>query len=208
MLDEYEEFNIGDRQNFRSIVHKLLTRTFLLRRKYDPEKNVKIFNPDYAFVERNFSLFSSYFDLAGFSLEKDDSYGVIKLKNDTDSLRPQKIDKATTLLIYALRLIYDEEMESLGVNEDVRISVSDLVNKLVSLGLYQKKPSDQLLADMLRRAQGFNLVYKASGSWTEASTRFAILPTIRFVLTNEKLQSLRNLVKKEEEVEEYENEEA
>ena len=197
MFEDFDALSVADVQMFKKVVHTLLLHTFIVRSKYDPHKGVNTFNPEYGFVERNYELLREYLEMADFTLEKDDSYGVIKLHSD--SIRPQRIDKATTLLIYTLRLIYDEEKENLSQSEDVKLSVVDLIEKMKNLGIYTKKPSNLELSDMLRKVQGFNLIYKSSGSWSDGGTRFMILPTVRFVISREKIDAITRMIHSEDE---------
>ena len=80
MIDEaYEKLNMTEKENFSRVVNQLLAHTFLLVDQYDPAEELSRVNKDYLFVDRNYTLFREYFDLAGFQLERDTHNGVIYL---------------------------------------------------------------------------------------------------------------------------------
>ena len=108
MFEEaFEKLNLTEQEAFRRIVNWLLAHTYLLHGTYAFEDNMNRTNPDYLFVERNFELFQDYLEYAGFHLERDSNYGVIFLSSSYEFNRV-KLDKATTLMLYVLRLIYEE----------------------------------------------------------------------------------------------------
>ena len=135
MFEEaFEKLNLTEQEAFRRIVNWLLAHTYLLQGTYAFEDNMNRTNPDYLFVERNFELFQDYLEYAGFHLERDSNYGVIFLSSSYEFNRV-KLDKATTLMLYVLRLIYEEEREKLSLSRDIFTTTGDLVHKMLSLGV-------------------------------------------------------------------------
>lgn len=97
-------------EQFRRMVNKLLSHSYLLSRSYDFTDHIARTNPEYLFVERNFELFQEYFSYSAFHLERDNNYGVISLQSEYDENR-LRLDKQSMLILYTLRLIYEEERE-------------------------------------------------------------------------------------------------
>jgi hypothetical protein len=62
-------------------------------------------------------LFQEDLKYSGFQLERDSNYGVISLSSSYDANR-QKFDRLTTLMVYVLRLIYEEEREILSLSKE------------------------------------------------------------------------------------------
>ena len=118
-----------------------------------------------------------------------------------------KFDKATTLMIYVLRLIYEEEREKLSLSSDIFTSTGDLVHKMISLGVIKKKLPNNTLRDSLRILQRFRIIEKVEGAWEAADTRLLILPTILFIVTNERISNMYQLIDEEETGEDEEAEE-
>ena len=206
MFEEaFEKLNLTEQEAFRRIVNWLLAHTYLLQGTYAFEDNMNRTNPDYLFVERNFELFQDYLEYAGFRLERDSNYGVIFLSSSYEFNRV-KLDKATTLMLYVLRLIYEEEREKLSLSRDIFTTTGDLVHKMLSLGVIKRKPANLTLRDSLRTLNRFRIVEKVDGPWENADTRLLILPTILFIVTNERISNMYQLIDDEEEGEHEETE--
>ena len=207
MFEEaFEKLNLTEQEAFRRIVNWLLAHTYLLQGTYAFEDNMNRTNPDYLFVERNLELFQDYLEYAGFRLERDSNYGVIFLSSSYEFNRV-KLDKATTLMLYVLRLIYEEEREKLSLSRDIFTTTGDLVHKMLSLGVIKRKPANLTLRDSLRTLNRFRIVEKVDGPWENADTRLLILPTILFIVTNERISNMYQLIDEEETGEHEETEE-
>ena len=206
MFEEaFEKLNLTEQEAFRRIVNWLLAHTYLLQGTYAFEDNMNRTNPDYLFVERNFELFQDYLEYAGFHLERDSNYGVIFLSSSYEFNRV-KLDKATTLMLYVLRLIYEEEREKLSLSRDIFTTTGDLVHKMLSLGVIKRKPANLTLRDSLRTLNRFRIVEKVDGPWENADTRLLILPAILFIVTNERISNMYQLIDEEETAENEETE--
>lgn len=191
--EQYEKLATMERENFRRMVNYLLAHTYLLADEYDFDEDMRRTNRDYLFVERNFSLFQEYLSYAGFRLEKDVNYGVISIESEFEGSRLQ-MDKMTTLMIYALRLMYEEEREKLQLLTEVFTTVGGLVGKLLTLGAITKKPSNAQLSKSLRLLRQFNIIRKVDGKWEDPETRVLILPSILFIVTNEQISNMNRLI--------------
>ena len=206
MFEEaFEKLSLSEQENFKRLVNWLLAHTYLLQGTYEFEDNLKRSNPDYLFVDRNFELFQDYLEYAGFRLERDSGYGVIFLTSGFEFNRV-KLDLTTTLILYVLRLIYEEERENLSLSREIFTTTGDLVHKMISLGLVKRKPANQALRDALRTLNRFQVVEKVDGPWEAASTRLLILPAILFIVTNERISSMYQLMDEEEFEEDEETE--
>lgn len=196
--EQYEKLSLAEQDHFKKVVNWLLAHTYILQGQYDFSDNIKKTNPDFLFIERNFSLFQDYLAYSGFQLEKDNNYGVISLVSRYDFNR-EKFDKMTTLMLYVLRLMYEEERAKLSRSTDVFVSTGDLIHKMISLGVIKKKPSNVVVRDALRVLSRFQIINKPSGSWEMADTILLILPTILFIVSNERISNMYRLLEEVEE---------
>lgn len=194
--EKFEKLSLMEQESFRRIINWLLAHTYLLQGNYVFDDSMKRTNPDYLFVERQFDLFQDYLEYSGFHLERDSNYGVIFISSTYEYNRV-KFDKATTLMLYVLRLIYEEEREKLSLSRDIFTSTGDLVHKMISLGVIKKKPSNLVLRDSLRTLNRFRVIEKPDGSWEAADTKLLILPTILFIVTNERISNMYKLIDEE-----------
>ena len=192
----FEKLTMTEQERFRRIVNMLLAQTFLLQTDTSSEDTLRRTDPDYLFAERNFSLLTDYLAYAGFTLEKNNDYGVIALHSAFDFNR-RRLDKFTTQLLFTLRLIYDEEREKLSLSKEIFTTTGDITHKMLTLGVLTKKPANQQLHEALRTLAGFRLIAKTGGAWEDAETAIRILPSVLFVITGEQITSIAGMVQED-----------
>lgn len=192
--EEYLKLNDSEREEFSKVVNLLLFKTFILRYKFDAKGKSIIRNPHYSFIERNASIIKEYLKLSGFGFVKDSHEGVVQLVNKYNS-NHERLDKLTTIVLYALRLVYSEEREKVSLRIEAMTTVSNIVDKLKSLGLFDKKPNDKVWEEAFKTFKHFNIVDKLDGSWNSPDTQLIIYPSILFVATDEKVNEIYDYVK-------------
>lgn len=204
----YEKLNNLEKEELKRLLNYILSHTYIIRDVYDVKEGMMKVNSDYRFVERNFELFENYLSFSGWQLQKDSNYGVISIGNIYEYNRV-RLDRNSTLILYTIRLIFEEEREKVALRNEILTTTGQIVNKLITLGLLKKKPSDKDLSDALRLLSNYNVIQKVSGVWEEADAKLLILPSILFVVTNEKISRMYELLGSEEiDASEYETEAA
>lgn len=191
--DRYDKLGSKDKEIFTKILNRLLRVNFINRDVYSVRDKEMRISYDYRFIDRNFLLYEDYLLLGGWSLNKDDRFGVIYITSQYEYNR-KKINKFTTQILLTLRLIYDEERENLTLKKEVSLTVYELVQKMISLGIVNKRPTYGELHSALQDLAGFHIVERMDGIWREPDTRFLIYPAILFVLSNAKINELSDLI--------------
>ncbi|MDK2880530.1 MAG: hypothetical protein PWQ99_305 [Clostridia bacterium] len=191
-LDEYEQLTHTEKEEFIRIANQLLSRTFIVRDRYSSKDKCLKLNPDYRFIERHLELFRQYLRLSGWELQKDNNYGVIALYNRFD-LNRARLDKRTTLILYVLRLIYEEKREKLSLKREITTSVGEVVEKMINLGLIDKKPPNRDLLNAFRALSRYQIIERLESDVTQPETGIIIYPSILFVVTNEKISEIYEL---------------
>lgn len=189
----YEKLTNSEKEEFKRLANMLLSKTFIIRDYYDSKEEMMKISPEYRFIERNFELFSGYFFCSGWDLLKDNQYGVILVENVYEYNR-LKLSRLTTFFLYIIRLIYEEEREHISLRNEVITTTGQIIHKMINLNLIKKKPSDHDISDSLRLLSNHNLVQKISGTWENADTKILILPSVLFVVSNEKISRIHELV--------------
>ena len=105
-----------------------------------------------------------------------------------------RLDKLTTLLLFTLRTIYDEEREKNASKGIVYITTASLVYKLLELKIVSKKPTMKDITDCIRLLVNQNILTKIEGSLDESTCQLAILPTILLAVSNEKIDAIYSMV--------------
>ncbi len=175
----------------------LLAKTFVLREVLEPQKQTLRINPDFRFLERNLELCREYLLMAGWELELDPDYGVASIFNRY-GYNKIRLDRFTTLFVYGLRLIYEEEREKLALGKTVLTTLADLLQKLNRLGVLDRKVSENFLQETLGVLKEFNLIERLESNWLDPNGRILIYPSILQVVTNERINYLyQKLTQKE-----------
>lgn len=186
--EQFDKLSMAEQEKFKRIINQLLGHTFVIQDLFDSDEHMRGSNPDYIFVDRNWDLFEEYLSFAGFRLEQDTNYGVISLNSRYDYNR-QKFDKLTTLMLYVIRLMYEEQRETISLAE-VIVTTGEVIHKMLSLGVIKKRPPMREIRDALRRLLRFRVLEKIEGGLEDPETKFIVLPTILFIVTNERISAI------------------
>jgi len=202
--EAYEKLTSSEKEEFRRLANMLLSKTFIIRDYYDSKEEMMKISPEYRFIERSFELFSGYFFCSGWDLLKDNQYGVILVENVYEYNR-LKLSRLTTFFLYIIRLIYEEEREHISLRNEVITTTGQIIHKMINLNLIKKKPSDHDISDSLRLLSNHNLIQKISGPWEKADTKILILPSVLFVVSNERISRIYDLVENGENTQDENN---
>lgn len=190
--EKYNELSVADKNQFGSIVNKLLQKGFIVRDIFDSKEKILRVGSDYRYIERNFSLINDYLSFASYHLEMDNILGVVALLNYEEENRI-KMDRETSLVLFALRLIYENEKEESNVSSSsIYITTPVLIRNMLEHGIFMpgKKLSGRGIAKSLRFLASHNIISKISGNYDEGNVTFYILPSIVYALDNEKIRAM------------------
>lgn len=201
--EELEKMSRGDRSMFTETVNDLLYECFIVRKSYDKKSHMFKADSRYMFIERYYSVFEDYLSYMGMVLSKDETDGVIFVTSSAER-NHFKLDVTTTLIVFALRSYYEGQVEKAPEETEVLMTSGQLQALIKELGLsnVSKRLSTNTLASIMRTLDGFNVVSRANNTYSDLNYAFFILPTIRYVISNEKLNSLYTYLTHPEEEEE------
>lgn len=206
----YEELNIIEKETFKRIVNQLMGKTFIVNHIYDYNKKKSVMNSDYRFIEIHLDLFRQYLELGGWKLERNANYEVIYITSIYNYNR-MRLDKFTTIILYILRLMYDQKRENINLTEHIVVSVSEIIATLNEIGAYEKKkPSALEINVALRTIAKFNIIQKIEGLYEDPNTKIIILPSILFAVTADSITKINdniNEMKETEDIEKLDEEE-
>ena len=194
-------------EQFKSVCNQLLSRTYLVRTVYRPGKG-RVDNPDYFFLVRHFEQVQDYLVLLDWDLRKDDMNGYFYLLNKDEANRCS-LNKKETAILLAVRLLYDENQERLGLEQDAICTVRDLLEKVVTdYAILPAKPNMEEVGRALTLLDHHCLIQRLEGKYKQGSCKFAILPTVLTAVSSEKLNAVVAVLRKEEDSEEAEEDPA
>lgn len=200
-LDFISSATAKELQQFKSVCNQLLSRTFVVRTLYRPGRE-RLNNPDYTFLSIHFEAVRDYLSLLDCDLRHDEANGCFYVIN-TDEANRLILSKRETAILLALRMLYDESQERLGLEQDALCTVREVLEKVVTdYAILPAKPN----MDEFRRAmlvfENHAVIQRIEGRYNQADCRFAILPTILTAVSAERLHEAAAVLRKEENADE------
>ena len=200
-LDFISSATAKELQQFKSVCNQLLSRTFVVRTLYRPGRE-RLNNPDYTFLSIHFEAVRDYLRLLDWDLRHDEANGCFYVIN-TDEANRLILSKRETAILLALRMLYDESQERLGLEQDALCTVREVLEKVVTdYAILPAKPN----MDEFRRAmlvfENHAVIQRIEGRYNQADCRFAILPTILTAISAERLHETAAVLRKEENADE------
>ena len=183
-IEEYNQLSDRDKERVKEVAGKLLGKTYIVNQIYDRDEKKIIYNGEYRFVVNHISIFTQIFELIGYKIDIDYNYGVVYITNEL-GVNSVKFTKITTILLFVLRLMYDEEKEKLQLSKEVVVTISDINNKLMDIGVFNKRITKQDTRN----------IQKLDSDTENPDARILIFPSILYAVSNEKLSLIIKLIK-------------
>ena len=195
-LDFISSATAKELQQFKSVCNQLLSRTFVVRTLYRPGRE-RLNNPDYTFLSIHFEAVRDYLSLLDWDLRHDEANGCFYVINTDEANR---LILSKTAILLALRMLYDESQERLGLEQDALCTVREVLEKVVTdYAILPAKPN----MDEFRRAmlvfENHAVIQRIEGRYNQADCRFAILLT---AVSAERLHEAAAVLRKEENADE------
>ena len=175
-------------QQFKSVCNQLLSRTYVVRTLYRPGRE-RLNNPDYTFLTIHAEAVRDYLSLLDWDLRHDDANGIYYVVN-TDDANRCILSKRETAILLALRMLYDESLEGLGLEKDALCTVREVLEKVVT---------DYAILPAMLILENHSIIQRIEGKYNQPDCRFAILPTILTAVSVERLHEVAAVLRKEEE---------
>ena len=139
MIPYFEGLTGEEKREITESLRLLLRQTFLLERKYDRRTGRFQYNREYQSCGKHLEFIRSYFSICGISVQENSQIGVIYIQGETQI--GDKLPRLATLYLLILKLIYDEQMETVSTSVNVYTTLGEVHEKLGNCGLLKKQPS-------------------------------------------------------------------
>lgn len=188
----------ADQDAFAKAINQLLLTSFIVRDEFDRrEKTIKI-NPTYRFIERFYDLINDYLSYSGWHVDKDLIRGVFSLTNTYENNRI-RFDREVSLVLFVLRIMYEEEKTEGGhVGDSVYLTTPLVMKVMHDRGVIfpNKRLTGRLVGRCLREIAQYNIITKVSGNYEDGNVTFYLLPSITFAVDNEKIVAISQALEK------------
>ena len=117
MIPYYDHLTDIEKQEVTDSIRLLLRQTFLLERKYDKRTERFQNNREYRICGKHLEFIRAYLAISGIAVRENSQLGVIYIQGENQI--GEKLPRLATLYILILKLIYDEQMESVSPSVSV-----------------------------------------------------------------------------------------
>ncbi|MDR1286852.1 MAG: DUF4194 domain-containing protein [Treponema sp.] len=164
---------------FKSAVHTLLAKTFIIR-GIDREEHL------YDFTIRNSSLFDAWFSCMDAGLIRDEGLGVVCFRGGGDTRL--RLGREETCALLTARLLYEEKRTELHLTAFPSVTVFDFVQRYnVLVGEEIKKTR---LVEVLRRLQTHKLIDTGSRDLSDGEGVIILYPSLAMSLDRDSVDEL------------------
>jgi hypothetical protein len=168
----------AEAEDFRAAARSLLERQFLLlERPRDRDS--------YRLVANHFDYYTNLFDALGWTLHRDDTFGLIGLM-PSESEGFARLRLVDSLMLLCLRLLYEEGMERFEAQEGSIYTQSETLLGRYEALLGRKRPLLSEYREVLVRLRRYSLI-ETGAEADDGLPGLRILPTIRLI-TGERVQ--------------------
>lgn len=189
MIPYYDSLTGEEKREVTDSVRLLLRQTFLLERKYDRRTERFQNNREYRICGKHLEFIREYLAIAGITVQENSQLGVIYIQGETQI--GEKLPRLATLYILVLKLIYDEQMESVSTSVNVYTTLGEMQEKLGGYRLFKKQPSPTDIRRAIALLKKYQLVEPLDlMEELKAGSRLVIYPCINMVLLGDDVRQL------------------
>lgn len=148
-------------------------------------------------VQKHRTFFERYVAAMGAALVFEHRVGMIAMRPATPQYgwRQNRLKKDATLVLLALRYLYDEGMETSQMTEDGRVEVTtDHLHDLISTGVGETPPEEGRLDEILQGFHRRGLVRLGKRDTAERLRPMAVLPGVRILVPDLYVQAVADWV--------------
>lgn len=190
MFEYYNQLLDEEKEELTSLIKTLYNQTFILDRKFDKKTGRYQLNKMYRVCERHYEFLREYYKIADMDLIENRQYGIMALKSHT--LQGDKLSRLTTLFILLLKLIFDEQMNTVSNSAQVYTTLEEIFEKLKLFRLmYSKTISPTELKKTITALKKYQVIEILEDSMElDGTTRLMIYPTVSLILNGQSIQGI------------------
>ncbi|MDF2589443.1 MAG: hypothetical protein K0S41_3284 [Anaerocolumna sp.] len=199
MFQYYNDLLDEEKEELTELIKNLYNQTFILERKYEKKSDRYQLNKMYRICERHLDFLREYFKIADIDIIENRQFGIIALK--TQSLQGDKLSRLTTVFILLLKLIFDEQMNTISNSIQVYTTLNEVYDKLQLFRLWNNKsisPTElRKTISALKKYQVIDVVDDLGE--LDGATRLIIYPTVSLILSGQLIEGIIEQYREEEE---------
>lgn len=189
MIPYYDELKEEEQMEVTQSLQLLYKQTFLLERKYEKKSGRFQYNKEFRICNKHIEFIRSYFAISGISVIESSQMGVIYIQGE--NLIGEKLPKLATLYLLVLKLIYDEQMESVSTSVNIYTTLSDIHERLANYRLLKKQPAVTEVKRTVTQLKKYQIIEPMDNQDDlDGNSRIILYPCINVVLFGDDVRAL------------------
>ena len=189
MIEYFEQLSQEEQEEITEVIQILYRQTFVLERKFDKRQGRMVPVREYRVLSKHLEFIRAYFKVAGITLRDNAHIGVIYIQGE--QLWGEKLSRLATIYLLVLKLIYDEQMETVSSSSHIVTTVGALNGKAGEFRVLRGLPSPTEMRRTIALLKKYQIIEPLDVlEELNEETRLVIYPCIHTVLLGDDLRAL------------------
>lgn len=189
MIEYFEQLSQEEQEEITEVIQILYRQTFVLERKFDKRQGRMVPVREYRVLSKHLEFIRAYFKVAGITLRENAHMGVIYIQGE--QLWGEKLSRLATIYLLVLKLIYDEQMETVSSSSHIVTTVGALNGKAGEFRVLRGLPSPTEMRRTIALLKKYQIIEPLDVlEELNDETRLVIYPCIHTVLLGDDLRAL------------------
>ena len=189
MIEYFEQLSQEEQEEITEVIQILYRQTFVLERKFDKRQGRMVPVREYRVLSKHLEFIRAYFKVAGITLRENAHMGVIYIQGE--QLWGEKLSRLATIYLLVLKLIYDEQMETVSSSSHIVTTVGALNGKAGEFRVLRGLPSPTDMRRTIALLKKYQIIEPLDVlEELNEETRLVIYPCIHTVLLGDDLRAL------------------
>lgn len=189
MIEIFEQLSQEEQEEITEVIQILYRQTFVLERKFDKRQGRMVPVREYRVLSKHLEFIRAYFKVAGITLRENAHMGVIYIQGE--QLWGEKLSRLATIYLLVLKLIYDEQMETVSSSSHIVTTVGALNGKAGEFRVLRGLPSPTEMRRTIALLKKYQIIEPLDVlEELNEETRLVIYPCIHTVLLGDDLRAL------------------
>lgn len=199
MIDYFEQLTQEEQEEVTEVIKLLYRQTFLLERKYEKRLGRMQYVREYRTCSKHMEFLRAYFGVAGIELKESVHMGVIYIEGE--ALLGEKLPRLATIYLLILKLIYDEQMQTVSTSSQMVTTMGAVNGKAGEFRVLKGLPSSTEMRRAVTLLKKYQIIEPLDVlEELNEETRMVIYPCIHAVLLGDDIRDLLETFSEEENI--------
>jgi len=189
LIEYFEQITQEEQDMLTEVIKTLFSQTYLLERRYDRRTGRMQYVKEYRTCSKHLEFLREYFSIAGITLKENAHMGVVYIQGGQAFTK--KLSRLATIYLLVLKLIYDEQMESVSSSSHIVTTLGAMNGKAGEFRVLKSLPSVTEMRRTIALLRKYQMIEPLETlEEMNEQTRIIIYPCINAVLLGDEIREL------------------